>query len=69
LSGKDKEIARLEALRREDEEGDGGGGGDRDEAAAEVDDLKRKLREKETIEARLTAASRDRAREDSQAQS
>jgi hypothetical protein len=34
-----------------------------------VDELKRKLREKEAIEARLMAASRDRSREDSHAQS
>jgi hypothetical protein len=46
LSGKDKEIATLEALRGEDEEEDGGAGGAREEAAAEVDELKRKLREK-----------------------
>jgi hypothetical protein len=67
LSGKDKEIARLEALRGVDEEEDGGAGGAREEAAAEVDELKRKLREKEASEACLMAASRDSSREDSQA--
>jgi hypothetical protein len=66
MSGKDKEIARLQALRRVDEEGDGGAGRAREEAVAEVDDLKRKLREKEASEARLTAASKDPGREDSQ---
>jgi hypothetical protein len=69
LSGKDKEIARLEALRGADEEEDGGAGGAREEAAAEVDELKRKLREKEASKARLMAASRDGSREDSHAQS
>jgi hypothetical protein len=34
-----------------------------------VDELKRNLRDKEDSEARLMAASRDRSREDSQAQS
>jgi hypothetical protein len=48
---------------------DGGAGGVREEAAAEVDELKRKLRDKEASEARLMAASRDRSHEDSQAQS
>jgi hypothetical protein len=69
LSGKDKEIARLEALRGVDDGEYGGAGGAREEAAAEVDELKRMLREKEASEARLMAASRDRSREDSHAQS
>jgi hypothetical protein len=69
LSGKDKEIARLEALRGADEEESGGAGEVREEAAAEVDELKPKLREKEISEARLMVTSRDRSREDSHAQS
>jgi chromosome segregation ATPase len=69
LSDKDKEIARLYALRGADEEEDGGEGGALEEAAAELNELKRKLREKEASEARLMAASRDRSREDSHAQS
>jgi hypothetical protein len=69
LSGKDKEIARLEALPGADEEENGGADGAREEAAAEVDELKCKLREKEASEARLMAASRDRSREYSHAQS
>jgi hypothetical protein len=69
LSGKDEEIARLEALRGTDDEGEGGVDGGYEEAAAEVDELKRKLREKEASEARLMAARKVRAREDSQAQS
>jgi hypothetical protein len=69
LSGKGKEIARQEALRGADEKGDGGAGGAREEAAAKVDELKPKLRDKEASEARLMAASRDRSREDSHAQS
>jgi hypothetical protein len=39
-------------------EGDGGADGAREEAAAEVDVLKRKFRDKEASEARLMAASR-----------
>jgi primosomal protein N'' len=50
-------------------EGDVGAGGAREEAAAEVDELKLKLRNNEDNEARLMVASRDRSREDSQAQS
>jgi hypothetical protein len=69
LSGKDKEIARLKALRRADVEGGGGAGGAREEAVAEVNELKRKLRDKEASEARLMASSRDRLHEDSHAQS
>jgi hypothetical protein len=69
LSGKDKGVARLKALRGSDEEEDGEAGGAREEAAAEVDELKRKLREKKASEVRLMAASRDRSREDSHAQS
>jgi hypothetical protein len=69
LSGKDEEIARLEALRGTDEEGDGGVDGGYEEAAAAVEELKRKLREKEDSEARLMAARNVRAREDSQSQS
>jgi hypothetical protein len=69
LPGKDKEIARLEALGAADVEGDGGASGAREEAAAEVDDLKRRLRDNEASEARLMTASRDRSHEDSQAQS
>jgi hypothetical protein len=68
-SGKDKEIERLEALRGTDEEEDGEAGGAREEATAEVDELKRKLREKEARGARLIAAGRDRSREDSHSQS
>jgi hypothetical protein len=41
----------------------------REEASATVDEMKRKFRDKEASEARLMAASRDRSREDSQAQS
>jgi hypothetical protein len=52
-----------------DEEGDEGAGGAREEAAAEVDELKRKLRDKEASEARLMAARRYRSREDLQDQS
>jgi hypothetical protein len=69
LSGKDKEIGRLEALRGEGEEGVGG------RRRWEVDSARRrppkwrKLREKEASEARLMAASRDRSSENSQAQS
>jgi hypothetical protein len=62
LSGKDEEIARLEALRGTDEEGEGGVDGGYEEAAAEVDELKRKLREKEASEARLMAARKVQAR-------
>jgi hypothetical protein len=69
FSGKDKEIAGLEALQGAEVEGDGGASGAREEAAAEVDELKRKLWVKEASEARLIAASRGRSREDSQAQS
>jgi chromosome segregation ATPase len=69
LSGKDKEIERLEALREENVEGDGVMGGSREEAAAKMNELKCKLRDKEASEARLMAATRDRSREDSQAQS
>jgi chromosome segregation ATPase len=69
LSSKDKEIERLEALRLDDEEEDGGADGAREKAAAEVNELKRKWREKEANEARLMAASRYRARDDSKAQS
>jgi hypothetical protein len=50
-------------------EGDGCAGGAREEAPAEVEELKRKLGDKEASEARLMAASRDRLREDSQTQS
>jgi hypothetical protein len=67
LSGKDKEISRQDALQGADEEEDGGAGRAREEAAAEVDELKRKLRGKEASEARLMAASTDRSREDSHA--
>jgi hypothetical protein len=69
LLGKDKEIARLEALRGADGAGDGGAGGAREEAAAEMDELERKFGDKEASEACLMAASKDRSREDSQAQS
>jgi primosomal protein N'' len=69
LSIKNKEIARLEALRGAEVEGDRGTCGAREEAAAEVDALKRKLRDKEASEARLMDATRDHSREDSQAQS
>jgi hypothetical protein len=68
LSGKDMEIARLEALRGANGDEDGGAGRAREETAAEVEELNRKLREKEASEARLMAAIRDRSREDSQAQ-
>jgi hypothetical protein len=53
LSGKDKEIARLEALRGADEEEDGGEGGAREEAAADVDELKRKLRARRRLARRV----------------
>jgi hypothetical protein len=62
LSGKDKDIARLDTLLGANVQEDKGAGGAREEAAAEVDELKRKLRDKETSEARLIAASRDRSR-------
>jgi hypothetical protein len=69
LSGKDEEIARLEALWGTEEEGEGGVEGGYEEADAELGELKRKLREQEASEARLMAARKGRAREDSQAQS
>jgi hypothetical protein len=56
FSGKDKEISRLESLRGADEEEDGGAGGARE------DEAKRNLLDKDAIEARLMAASRDRSR-------
>jgi hypothetical protein len=62
-------ILRVEDLRGADEEEVEGAGGALEEAAADVDELKRKLREKKASEARLMAASRDRSREDSHAQS
>jgi hypothetical protein len=69
LSGKDKKIARLEALRGANEEVGGGASGAREEAAGEMDELKCESRKEEASEAPLMAASRDCAREDSQTQS
>jgi hypothetical protein len=63
------EIARLKDLWGADVEGDGWAGGAREEAAAQENDLERKLRDKKASKAHLMAASRDRSREDSQAQS
>jgi hypothetical protein len=60
FSGKDKKIARLEALQATDVEGDGGAGGAREKAAAKANELKRKLWDTEASEARLMASSRDR---------
>jgi hypothetical protein len=69
LSGKEKEIARPEALREADEKGDGDAGEAHEATAAEVNELKRKLLEKKASEARLMTASRDHSREESQVKS